>query len=78
MSIEKKFDILEREILKASQRIKELYRQNIELKGKIKVYEEREAHLLREIESLKKNGINNEIKKRLIKISDIIEKELKK
>lgn len=78
MSIERKLDLLEREILKLLKKVKELYQANLELKGKIKFYEERERHLLMEIERLKKNSINSEIKKRLVKLSSLIEKELER
>ena len=76
MTIEKKFDLLEKEILRILKRMKELYRQNIELKERIKLLEERERHLLVEVDRLRKNPLSSEIKKRLIKISSMIEKEL--
>lgn len=76
MNLDKKFDVLEREILKITQKLKELYRENIDLKESIKILKERERYLLSEIENLKRRNTVSLIKKRLEKLSSIIEKEL--
>lgn len=78
MNLEKKLEVLEKEILKFSQRLRELYRENIELKENIKILKEREKYLLEEIENFKKKNPSFLLKKRLEKLSNIIEKELNK
>lgn len=78
MNLEKKLDVLEKEVLKFSKRLRELYRENIELKENIKILKEREKYLLEEIENFKKKNPSFLLKKRLEKLSNIIEKELNK
>ncbi|MCX7641823.1 MAG: hypothetical protein N2Z20_04230 [Elusimicrobiales bacterium] len=76
MSIDKKLDILEKDIYKIIRKVEELYRENIELKEQIRILREREKHLLHELDSYKKNKLTENIKKRLEKISQMIEREL--
>lgn len=75
MNISKKLEQLEREIIKLVDRNKSLYAENLNLKEEIKILKERERHLLTEIEKIKGRK-NDVIKRKLEKLSEMIEKEI--
>jgi uncharacterized protein (UPF0305 family) len=74
--IKKKFDMLEKVISKLSDRINNLYSENIELKSDLAAVREKEKYLVSELS--KAHNISKEkemIIKKLSKISELIEKE---
>lgn len=77
MNIDRKFDILEKNIFKMATKIEELYNENINLKNKLRVLEEREKYLVEQVNKLRcSRDIKGFVVKRLTKISNIIEKEI--
>ncbi|MEF3279804.1 MAG: hypothetical protein K6357_02405 [Elusimicrobiota bacterium] len=79
MNIDKKIDELEKYIYKMGSKIEELMSENLKLKNRLRVIEEREKFLTAELSKTRdNNNIKQIVSKRLLKISKMIEKEIER
>ncbi len=72
----KKLQQLEKELIISFEKIQKLVNENIKLTQEVRILKERERYLISEIEKLKKNRVEDKIKKKLEHISRLIEKGL--